>query len=29
MNLAWFGNTVFEMDVSSLPVPSPQGLWWA
>jgi len=25
MNLAWFGNTAFEIDVSWLPVLSPQG----
>jgi len=25
MNLAWFGNTFFEIDVSWWPVPSPQG----
>jgi len=25
MNLAWFGNTVSEIDVCSQPVPAPQG----
>jgi len=25
MNLAWFGNTVFQIDVCWQPVPSPQG----
>jgi len=26
--LAWFGNTLFEADVSWWPVPSPRGHWW-